>query len=101
MEHLKLFEDFVDKVTYEMTGSPKIYGWPLKADFEAAVGKIITVPNPDGDQTGQLVGLITGPSTVQATLKFADGTTKNVPIVSYNKTYSSPMDSASYYGSKV
>ena len=39
MEHLKLFEDFVDKVTYEMTGSPKIYGWPLKADFEEFMQK--------------------------------------------------------------
>lgn len=32
MKHIQLFEDFKDKVTYEMSGSPKPY-WATKAEF--------------------------------------------------------------------
>jgi hypothetical protein len=33
MEHLKLFEEFKDKVTYEMSGPPPRHLWRYKADF--------------------------------------------------------------------
>lgn len=32
MEHLKLYEEYIDKVTFEMSGKPPRY-WGYKADF--------------------------------------------------------------------
>ena len=34
MKHLKLFEEFKDKVTYELTGPPPASLWQHKADFQ-------------------------------------------------------------------
>jgi len=82
MKHLKLFEEFKDKVTYEMTGSPKPF-FATKADFVSAMegwGYLHTTLNKNTDM------LIAADEDL-GTLKWEKAEKYGIPIYTYRDAY--------------
>ena len=82
MIHIQLFEAFKDKVTYEMSGSPKPY-WATKAEFVADMqewGYSHTTLNKKTD-------MLIVPDTELGTLKCQKAEKYGIPIHTYKKAF--------------